>query len=69
MSQIYFWNRTPHVSYRFSVHLQESAVYTATGICHTEILKMGKNFSTTYTYRCVYSTRLLKMDRKSVQNM
>jgi len=36
MSQIYFWNRTLHVSDRFSAHHQEfSTVYTATGICHT----------------------------------
>ena len=36
MSKIYFWNRTLHVSDRFSVHHQESsAVYTAIGMCHT----------------------------------
>jgi len=36
ISQIYFWNRTQHVSDRFSVHHQESStVHTATGICHT----------------------------------
>ena len=36
ISQIYFWNRTLHVSDRFSVHHQEcSTVYTAIGICHT----------------------------------
>jgi len=36
ISQIYFWNRTPHVSDSFSVHHQESStVHTATGICHT----------------------------------
>jgi len=36
ISQSYFWNRTLHVSERFSVHHQESStVYTATGICHT----------------------------------
>jgi hypothetical protein len=36
ISQIYFWNRTLHVSDRFSVHHQESStVNTATGICHT----------------------------------
>ena len=34
--QIYFWNRTLHVSDRFSVHHQESStVYTARGIYHT----------------------------------
>jgi len=36
ISQIHFWNRTLHVSDRFSLHRQESStVYTATGICHT----------------------------------
>jgi hypothetical protein len=36
ISQIYFWNRTLHVSDRFCVHHQESStVYTAIGICHT----------------------------------
>ena len=35
-SQIYFWNRTLHVSDWFSVHHQKSStVYTAIGICHT----------------------------------
>jgi len=30
------WNRTLHVSDRFSVHHQESSIaYTAMGICHT----------------------------------
>jgi hypothetical protein len=36
ISQIYFWNRSLHVSVRFSVHHQESStVHTAIGICHT----------------------------------
>jgi hypothetical protein len=36
MSQIYFWNRTLHVSDRFSVHHQESTTaYRAISICHT----------------------------------
>jgi hypothetical protein len=36
ISQIYFWNRTLHVSDRFSVQYQDSStVYTAIGICHT----------------------------------
>jgi len=31
---MYFWNRTLHVSDRFSVHHQEpSTVHTALGIC------------------------------------
>ena len=33
---MYFWNRTLHVSDRFSVYHQESStVYTAIGVCHT----------------------------------
>jgi hypothetical protein len=34
---MYFWNRTLHVSDRFSVHHRESStrIYTAIGICHT----------------------------------
>ena len=36
ISQIYFWNRTLHVSDSFSVHHPESStVHTAIGICHT----------------------------------
>ena len=36
VSEIYFWNRTPHVSDSLSVHHQESStVHTAIGICHT----------------------------------
>jgi len=36
ISQIYYWNRTLHVSDRFSVrHRQSSTVHTAIGICHT----------------------------------
>ena len=35
ISQIYLWNRTLHVSNRFSVHHQESStVHTAIRICH-----------------------------------
>jgi hypothetical protein len=47
---------TLHVLDRFTVHHQESStVHTATGICHTGY--------------AVYSTRLLMMDSKPVQNM
>jgi len=37
--QIYFWNRTLHVSDRVSLHYQESSiVYTAKGICPYRLL-------------------------------
>ena len=36
ISQIYFWNRTVHVSDSFSVHHQESStVHIETGVRHT----------------------------------
>jgi hypothetical protein len=36
ISQIYFWNRTVHVSESLSVqHHESSTVHTAIGICHT----------------------------------
>jgi len=36
ISEIYFWNRTLHISDSFSAHHQESiTVHTAMGICHT----------------------------------
>jgi len=38
-SQLYFWNKTPHVSDSFSVHHQEpSTVHTTIDICHTRLL-------------------------------
>ena len=77
ISQIYFWYRTLHVSDRFSVHHQESStVHIAIGICHTGyadcLLAVRQAVSITcmtYTYCCVYSTRLLMMDRKPARNM
>jgi hypothetical protein len=80
ISQIYFWNRTLHVSYRSTVHHQESStVHTAIGICHTgyadcllcSVLISLADSTTcmTYTYCCVYSIRLLMMDNKPVRNM
>jgi len=47
ISLIYFWNRTLHVSYRFSVHHQESStVYTAIGICHFGMYKRHRCLGT-----------------------
>ena len=65
-----FWYRTIHVSYRFTVHHQDSStVHTAISICHTgyaDCLLAGSGSS---VCRCVYSTRLLLMERKPVWNM
>jgi len=71
---MYFWNRTLHVSDRFTAHHQESStVYTATGICHTGnadcLLASSQHNRMTYTYCCVYSTRPLMMGSKPVRNM
>jgi len=44
ISQIYFWNRTLHVSKSVSVHHQESStVHTAVGICHTGYADCGQH--------------------------
>jgi len=74
-----FSYRTVHVSDRFTVHHQESStVCTTIGICHTsyvECLLARCRQQATYitsmtnTYFCVYSTRLLMMESKPVQNM
>jgi uncharacterized protein YcfL len=79
ISQIYFWNRTLHVSDRFSVHHQESStVHTAIDMSYRVYwllasgIRMEQAASIpcmTYTYCCVYSARLLMMDRKPVRNM
>jgi len=63
----------------FSVHHQESSTeYTAIGICHTGyadcwniLIPLASRQQTcmTYTYCCVYSTKLLMMDRKPVWSM
>ena len=64
-----FWYRTLHVSGRFTVHHEGSSiVYTAVGTCHADCLLTGSGWILTNTYCCVYSTRLLMMDSKPVQN-
>ena len=73
-SQIYFWNRTLHVSDRFFVHHHESnTVHTAISICHTGfaecLLASSQKTCMTYTYSCVYSARLMMMDKEPVRNM
>ena len=68
--QIYFWNKTLHVSDSISVHHQESCtVHTAIGIGHTINFTNFWNFNMTYTYCCIYSARLLMMEMKPVRNM
>jgi len=72
ISQIYFWNRTLHVSDSFSVHHKESnTVHTAVGICHTGYADclLDQAVSIASMYCCVYSARLLVMDRETVRNM
>jgi len=54
--QIYFWNKTLHVSDSFSVHHQEYfTVHTATEY----VIQVC----------CVYSEKLLMMDRETVRKM
>ena len=73
MSQIYFWNRTLHVSDSSSVHHQEfSTVHTAIDIRNTgyaDCLLASSQHDLYDTYHfCVYSAKLL-MDRGNVRNM
>jgi hypothetical protein len=57
ISQIYFWNRTLHVSDIFSVHHQEAGtVETAIGICHTAdclLVSSQQNLYDIYLLLCV----------------
>ena len=78
ISQIYFWNKTLHVSDSICVHQQFFTVHTAIGIGHTgyaDCLLAGSRQQAvritcmTYTYCCAYSARLLMMDRDTVRNM
>ena len=58
ISQIYFWNKTLHVSDNSSVHHQEF---------FTDSL-LSANLYDIY-HCCVYSEKLLMMDRGTVRNM
>jgi len=67
ISRIYFWNKTPHVSDSSSVHHQEFfTVPHSNGICHTGLLTAS--CQQTCMYCCVYSEKLLMMDRGTVRN-
>ena len=65
MSQIYFWNKTLHVSDSSSVHHQQ--FFTV----HTAIVYVIQVFCKLYDiyHCCVYSEKLLMMDRGTVRNM
>ena len=70
-SQIYFWNKTLHVSECFSVHHQEFfTVHTTVGTCHGGfancLLASCQQTCMTYTYCCVYSARILMMDEETL---
>ena len=80
ISQIYFWNKTPHVSDSSCVHHQEFfAVHTAmvfiielASRIRTErpdpARKLSANLYDIY-HCCVYSGKLLMTDRGTVRNM
>jgi hypothetical protein len=54
----------------FSVHHQDSStVHTAIHTGYADCLQAVSITSITDTWCCIYSTRLLKMDRKPVRNM
>jgi len=78
-------NKTLNVSDSFSVRHQEFfTVHTGIGICHIGLLRASEQDQDetvlillascqqtcmTYTYCCVYSEKLLMMDRRAVRNM
>jgi len=80
ISQIYFWNKTLHVSDSSSVHHQESiTVYTAMVYVIQVCWELASRIRTELQFRpdparelydiyhcCVYSEKLLMMDRGTV---
>ena len=83
MSQIYFWNKTLHISDSSSAHhhgfftVHRALVYVIQHVCHTGVLtaceqdparKLPANLYDIY-HCCVYSEKLLMMDRGTVRNM
>jgi len=68
ISQIYFWNETLHVSDSSSVHHQEfSTVHTAIHTGYADCLLASSQHNLYDIYHCcVYSEKLLMMDRGTV---
>ena len=81
ISQIYFWNKTLHVSDSSSFHHQEfftvhKAMVHVIQVCWTACEQFGPDTARELSanlydiYRCcVYSEKLLMMDRGTVRNM
>jgi hypothetical protein len=72
--QIYFWNKTLHVSDSSSVHHQGFSLYTQlesrirTAFRPDPARKLSANLYNIY-HCCVYSEKRLMMDRGTVRNM
>jgi len=67
ISQIYFWNKTLHVSGSSSVHNQ--GFFTVrTAMVYVIQLARSANLYDIY-HCCVYSEKLLIMDRGTARNM
>jgi hypothetical protein len=61
-SQIYFWNRSLHISDKFSVHHQESStVHTATGICHTVLDSWWWTENLSETHRFLFQKQIWQL--------
>ena len=81
ISQIYFWNGALHVLNSFSVHHQESrTVHIAIFLRHTGFFRqlasgiripLASCHQNLYdvNHCCVYSSKLLMMDREIVRNI
>jgi len=74
ISQIYFWNKTLHVSDSSSTHDQFFTVHTTMvyviQVCWqlASSILLSANLYDIHHY-CVYSEKLLMMDRETVWNM
>ena len=73
ISQIYLWNKILHVSDSSSLHHQEFFTVHTAGSGRNEFhpdpaRKLSANLYDIY-HCCVYSEKLLMMDRRTVRNM
>jgi len=70
--QIYFWNRSLHVSDSSSTHHQQSSTVHAemhTGYANCLLLASCQHNLYDIYRCCVYSEKLLMLDRGTVRNM
>ena len=67
--QIYFWNKTLHVSDSSSVHHQEFFTVHTVMVYVIQVCRQLSANLYDINHYCVYSEKLLMMDRGTVRNM